>query len=230
MVNWSHWTTQQKLIAVAVALLIVSAMIYTGYASPMQMIARLLIVFIAFPVHELAHAVAADRLGDPTPRQYGRITLNPLAHIDLMGGALLLLFGFGWATTPINPNRLRGNRQLSSIIVSAVGPLSNLMLAILAAVPIRLLAFGGSSMALEILYYFVVINIFLFVFNLLPIPPLDGFNIAANLLPPGLRNALMQLMQYGSFLLLLLILLPGNVFTNIIGPPVEMLLMLILGF
>ncbi len=228
MINWSNWTQQQKLLAVAGFILVLAALIYTQYVTTYSLIARVLIVLIAFPVHELAHAVAADRLGDPTPRQYGRITLNPLAHIDPMGSILMLLFGFGWATTPVNPNRLRGNRQLSSIIVSAAGPLSNLLLAALIAIPFRAEIYS-SSMLWQVLYTFGIINLLLFVFNLLPIPPLDGFNILANLLPPSMRNQLMMLAQYGSFLLLLLVLLPGGLFSGIIGPPVEFLRELLFG-
>ena len=229
MINWSNWTQQQKLLAVAVVILLLAALVYTEYIDASSMIARILIVLIAFPLHELAHAVAADRLGDPTPRQYGRITLNPLAHIDPMGGILMLLFGFGWATTPVNPNRLRGNRQVGSIIVSAAGPLSNLLLAAVIAIPFRADIFSA-SMFWEVLYYFGIINLLLFVFNLLPIPPLDGFNILANLLPSSMRNQLMALAQYGSLLLLLLVLLPGGLFWGIIGPPMDFLRELLFGF
>ena len=228
MVNWSNWTQQQKLLAVVGFILLLAALIYTQYVTTYSLMARVLIVLIAFPVHELAHAVTADRLGDPTPRQYGRITLNPLAHIDPMGSILMLLFGFGWATTPVNPNRLRGNRELGSIIVSAAGPLSNLLLAALIAIPFRAQLYSG-SMLWQVLYTFGIINLLLFVFNLLPIPPLDGFNILANLLPSSMRSPLMLLAQYGSFLLLLLVLLPGGLFSGIIGPPVEFLRALLFG-
>lgn len=229
MINWSSWTQQQKLMAAAGAILLLAALIYTQYVTLYALIARLLIVLIAFPVHELAHAVTADRLGDPTPRQYGRITLNPLAHIDPVGSILMLLFGFGWATTPVNPNRLRGNRELSSIIVSAAGPLSNLVLAALISIPFRTQVYGDSFFW-QILYSFALINLLLFVFNLLPIPPLDGFSILANLLPPSMRSQFMALAQYGSFLLLLLVLLPGGLFSGIIGPPVNFLRDLLFGF
>ena len=229
MINWSNWTQQQKLLAVAGIILLLAALIYTETIEAHSIMARLLIVLIAFPLHELAHAVAADRLGDPTPRQYGRITLNPLAHIDPMGSLLMLLFGFGWATTPVNPNLLRGNRQVGSIIVSAAGPLSNLLLAAVIAIPFRADIFSA-SLFWEILYYFGIINLFLFVFNLLPIPPLDGFNILANLLPTSMRNPLMVLSQYGSLLLLLVLILPGDLFWGLINPPVNFLSELLFGF
>jgi hypothetical protein len=95
---------------------------------------RLLILLIAFPIHELAHAITADRLGDSTPRYYGRITLNPLAQLNFLGSFLMLVVGLGWAYVPINPGNLRPNPRTGHMIVAVVGPISNLILAALCAI------------------------------------------------------------------------------------------------
>ncbi len=229
MINWSNLSSQQKILSAAVVLGLLILLLFSNYVSTDELIARVLVLLISFPVHELAHAVVADRLGDPTPRYYGRITLNPLRHLDPVGSAMMLLFGFGWATTPVNPGRLRGNQQLSSILVSVAGPLSNLALAAIAGVIVQLVPIDNRTVYL-IAANFVFINVLLFVFNLLPIPPLDGFNILANLLPVELRQTLLRIAPYGSLLLLALIVLPGNILGNVIMPPVQTLSRVLLGF
>ncbi len=229
MINWSNLSSQQKILSAAVVLGLLILLLFSNYVSTDELIARVLVLLISFPVHELAHAIVADRLGDPTPRYYGRITLNPLRHLDPVGSAMMLLFGFGWATTPVNPGRLRGNQQLSSILVSVAGPLSNLALAAIAGVIVQLVPIDNRTVYL-IAANFVFINVLLFVFNLLPIPPLDGFNILANLLPVELRQTLLRIAPYGSLLLLALIVLPGNILGNVIMPPVQTLSRVLLGF
>lgn len=229
MINWSNLSSQQKILSAAVVLGLLILLLFSNYVSTDELIARVLVLLISFPVHELAHAVVADRLGDPTPRYYGRITLNPLRHLDPVGSAMMLLFGFGWATTPVNRGRLRGNQQLSSILVSVAGPLSNLALAAIAGVIVQLVPIDNRTVYL-IAANFVFINVLLFVFNLLPIPPLDGFNILANLLPVELRQTLLRIAPYGSLLLLALIVLPGNILGNVIMPPVQTLSRVLLGF
>lgn len=229
MINWSNLSSQQKILSAAVVLGLLILLLFSNYVSTDELIARVLVLLISFPVHELAHAIVADRLGDPTPRYYGRITLNPLRHLDPVGSAMMLLFGFGWATTPVNPGRLRGNQQLSSILVSVAGPLSNLALAAIAGVIVQLVPIDNRTVYL-IAANFVFINVLLFVFNLLPIPPLDGFNILANLLPVELRQTLLKIAPYGSLLLLALIVLPGNILGNVIMPPVQTLSRVLLGF
>lgn len=229
MINWSNLSTQQKWLSAAVVLALLALLLFSNYVSRDELIARLLVLLISFPVHELAHAVVADRLGDPTPRYYGRITLNPLRHLDPVGSAMMLLLGFGWATTPVNPGRLRGNQQLSSILVSVAGPLSNLALAAMAGLFIQWVPVDNRTVFI-IAANFVYINVLLFIFNLLPIPPLDGFNILANLLPAEMRQTLLRIAPYGSILLLALIILPGNLLGTVIYPPVEALSRLLLGF
>lgn len=216
------------MLSAAVILGLLILLLFSNYVSTDELIARILVLLISFPVHELAHAIVADRLGDPTPRYYGRITLNPLRHLDPVGSAMMLLFGFGWATTPVNPGRLRGNQQLSSILVSVAGPLSNLALAAIAGVVVQLVPIDNRTVYL-IAANFVLINVLLFMFNLLPIPPLDGFNILTNLLPVELRQTLLRIAPYGSLLLLALIVLPGNILGNVIMPPVLALSRVLLG-
>ena len=168
----------------------------------------LLILLIAFPIHELSHALVADRLGDPTPRRNGRITLNPLAQLNLIGSILMLLVGLGWAYVPINPAYLRPNPRTGHMIVAAAGPISNLLLAILMAViyhvsyyPIQLLNnLDLNKFVPELLFVFARINLSLFFFNLIPIPPLDGYAILRGLLPLSLAYQLDRLQPY-SFLI-----------------------------
>jgi Zn-dependent protease len=172
---------------------------------------RLLILLIAFPIHELAHAIVADRLGDSTPRYYGRITLNPLAQLNFFGSFLMLFVGLGWAYVPINPSHLQPNPRTGHMIVAAAGPISNLILAILCAIlwhamSPALLTFNTLTVAgygLLILFNFAWINLALFFFNLVPIAPLDGFFVLKGLLPYHLAYQLEGLQRYGFLIFLL---------------------------
>ena len=169
------------------------------------LLAGAVIIFIAFPVHEFAHAATAVALGDDTPRLQGRYTLNPLVHIDLMGAILIMVVGFGWAK-PVqwNPNRINIDRRLGSILVAISGPLSNLLLAILGFVVLRLYPSSGQFL-FSFLRNFIVINVSLFVFNLIPVPPLDGSHVLFALLPGDTYQLRAQLSQYG-FLILFAVL------------------------
>jgi Zn-dependent protease len=178
-------------------------------------------LLIGFPVHEFAHALAAYRLGDSTARHLGRLTLNPVAHFDPLGGILLAVtfigssFGFGWAKpTPVNPNNLEGGRW-GEAIVAAAGPISNLVLAAAAALPLRYLLENPDlirqlpDLVVPVLFFFILINIALMIFNLFPIPPLDGSKVLFAFLPT--RTAWQWrpiLEQYGFILLLLVFFLP----------------------
>ncbi len=180
-----------------------------------------IMLLVGFPVHEFAHALAAYRLGDSTARFMGRLTLNPIAHFDPLGGILLAVtfigssFGFGWAKpTPVNPSNLEGGRY-GEAIVALAGPISNLVLAIAAALPLRYLLANPNLarqlpvMVLEILLLFVIINLVLMVFNLFPIPPLDGSKVLFAFLPPQVAWRWRPMLeQYGFILLLLIFFLP----------------------
>ncbi len=168
-------------------------------------------LIVALTVHEYAHAYVADRLGDPTPRQYGRLTLNPLAHLDLVGTLLILFAGFGWAKpVPINPANF-GNWRRDTITVAAAGPLANITLLFALGIPYKLGLFEvGGFWAVapvdRLLRMTLQINAMLAVFNLIPIPPLDGSKILQGLLPPAQAVSYARIQPYGMFILLALVL------------------------
>ncbi|MBK8432063.1 MAG: site-2 protease family protein [Chloroflexi bacterium] len=183
----------------------------------------LMVAFFAFAYHEFAHAWVADRLGDPTPRANGRLTLNPIPHIDATGFILLALFGFGWASTPVSPHLLRGNPRQSYAMVAVAGPLANLVMALLFALAFRLSIM--LSLNIDWVYTFlnigVWLNCLLMIFNLLPVPPLDGFSILLGILPSEMAYQLAPLRQYGMLVFLgiffILPMLNIHLFGGIIG-------------
>lgn len=172
------------------------------------LIARAIVLLVAFTIHELAHAVTADRMGDPTPRNMGRITLNPLKHLDPIGTVALLLVGFGWAKpVMVNPNNLKGNPRTTMAIVAVAGPASNIVMALLGCIPfwLGLVDFtlnSGANFPAFLLSQFVWLNVVLAIFNLIPIPPLDGFKILMGILPPDIAYQMRPLEQYGPILLM----------------------------
>jgi len=191
-----------------------------------------LIVILVFSVvlHEVAHGVVAYLLGDPTAKQYGRLTLNPKSHIDPVGSLLvpgvLLLFSFfgssflfGWAKpVPYNPFNLR-NPRLGAALVGFAGPATNLLIALLAGIGVRLLfAFTDpekTSGVITVLLMMVIVNLLLAIFNLLPVPPLDGSKVLFSVLPISHEQRLL-FEQYGFFILLVFILIGGTQIVSII--------------
>ena len=174
-------------------------------------------MIIGLTVHEYAHAKVACQMGDPTAERQGRVSLNPLAHIDWIGFLCLIVAGFGWGKpVPVNSNYFQGrHRKLKQVAVSAAGVISNFILATLAAVLMvfliqKLPQFSGGILY-QMLYGCILINVALMVFNLIPLPPLDGFTIVAELTGFDETPMYFKLLQYGSLLLLLL------VFTNVIS-------------
>lgn len=202
-------------------------------------IARIIVLLVAFTIHELAHAVTADYLGDPTPRRMGRITLNPLKHLDPFGTIMLIIAGFGWAKpVMVNPMNMRGNPRTSMAIVAIAGPLSNLVMAAIAAVFFRaglvdtnsLFLGNASSLSLaNLLIQFLYINLALAFFNLIPVPPLDGSKILFAILPPELGYRLWPLEQYGFMILFLVVFLVPQVLNFLVWRPVEATAQLLLG-
>ena len=167
------------------------------------------ILLVVITVHEFAHAFVADRLGDPTPRQAGRLTLNPIAHLDPIGFIMLLIARFGWAKpVPINPYNFRDPRQ-GSLFVSLAGPLSNFLFAWVLAVLYRTVPVIYGEFWTNIIGYTIWISLSLGVFNLIPIPPLDGSHILEYFLPAHQYEAVYQLQQYG-FLILVAIVFLGS--------------------
>jgi Zn-dependent protease len=190
-------------------------------------ILQFVVFALAITVHESAHAWSADRLGDPTARMLGRISLNPLAHVDIFGTVLfpiLLAFSglpiFGWAKpVPVNPLNLRHPRR-DSALVSAAGPASNIALALVAVILFRVLSPNpGSGAFAEGAYLFLIfcamINLILAAFNLIPIPPLDGGGILAGILPDRALPLLDRIRPYG--FLILIGLLMSNLIDGYIG-------------
>lgn len=205
---------------------------------PSVIIARALTLLVAFTIHELAHAITADYLGDPTPRAMGRLTLNPLKHLDPIGTVMLLLVGFGWAKPVIvNPMNMRGNPRTSMAIVAVAGPLSNIAMAALAAIPVR---FGLVDMTLTassgilpslplVLSEFLWINLILAFFNLIPIPPLDGSKILFAFLPVELAYRLRPLEQYGFLLLFGIVFFVPSVLDYLVRLPAAATLRVLVG-
>jgi Zn-dependent protease len=182
-----------------------------------------LALVVAATIHEYAHAYVADRLGDPTPRAHGRLTLNPLAHLDPLGTLLVLVAGFGWAKpVPINPTYFQDWRR-DTIIVAAAGPLANLTLLFVLGAPYKLGLLDGASTALDqALLVTIRITAMLAVFNLLPVPPLDGSKILMGLLPPAQAVAYARLQPYGMVILLLLVL--TNSLSSVLLAPMRWLI------
>jgi Zn-dependent protease len=168
-------------------------------------------ILIGLTFHEFAHGWVADRLGDHTARYQGRLTLNPLAHIDPVGFLMLILFKFGWAKpVPVNPYNMHGDPSRNMLLVSLAGPAANLLVALLAAVLIgtglpRIIPYGN-----YLFYLTLQINVVLAIFNLIPVPPLDGSKILAGLLP-GQSRFIYQMETYGTIILLILL------FTGVLG-------------
>jgi Zn-dependent protease len=209
--------------------------------SPSIFFTRLVVLVVSLTFHEFAHAWTAVKLGDETPRWAGRLTLNPLKHLDPVGSLMLLLVGFGWAKpVPVNPYTLKSKNRAGLLYVSLSGPLANFILAVLAALPLR---FGWvdpvySNSALipslfEFLIYFLSINLGLMLFNLLPIPPLDGEEILSFFLRGKLAHFYEQIRPYGSFILLGLIVIGQvsgfNIFSIVLQPAMNGLAKLLLG-
>jgi len=172
----------------------------------------LVIMLIALPVHEFAHAITANAFGDDTPRANGRLTINPLAHLDLIGTLMFVLVGFGWAKpVPINPRYFR-DPEKDMAFVALAGPFANFTLAVLIALVFRVIPVPRSELGyfiLNVFQYAVWINIALGIFNLLPIPPLDGSRLLRAIVPYEGQVFMDRLEPYGFFVLIFLILFPG---------------------
>jgi Zn-dependent protease len=178
-----------------------------------DILCRVLILLIVFPAHELAHAVAATRMGDPTPGVNGRLTLNPFKHLDLVGSMLFVFVGVGWASTPVNPDNFGENRRWKMGFVSLVGPLTNLALAVVGTIPFYIFHWIPTTVSANAYYpdpayffsLFVFLNLLLAVFNLIPIAPLDGAQVLGAFLSGAAAEAFDAFQKFGSFALIILV-------------------------
>jgi Zn-dependent protease len=207
-----------------------------------------IMLLVGLPVHEFSHALAAYRLGDGTAKLFGRLTLNPIAHFDQVGGVLLALtfigsaasgtiFGFGWAKpTPVNPLNLQFGRR-GEAIVAAAGPISNLVLAAAAAIPLRFLIatpdlYFQLPLLVDILRFFVQINLVLMVFNFIPIPPLDGSKVMFAFMDRRTEYQIRPMLeQYGFLILLGLFFLPpgGSIGGRVLFPILDAIYRVLVG-
>ena len=216
-------------------------MIDTLFNNPLGFLFWLVALAVAITIHEFSHAYWADKLGDPTPRLQGRLTLNPLAHLDPIGTLMLLIVRFGWGKPVVfDPFNLRHPRR-DAAIISLAGPVSNLILAFVCAVLLRILfsyrltALSSAStlvyMVIGLLQPVIILNVVLAVFNLIPIHPLDGFKIVGGILPADKAREWYQLESYGMiFLIFLIFPFFGGVspISQLISPVINFLLSLLL--
>jgi Zn-dependent protease len=211
----------------------------------LQMVSFLLALVISISIHEFSHAWSAYELGDSTARNQGRMTLNPIVHFDPLGAVMILFmafsgFGIGWGRpVPVNPYNLRTNPRVGMGLTSIAGPFSNLVLAALFAIPLRL-GWSMPNVLATFVWTMVITNVGLAVFNLIPLPPLDGFNVLQGLLATFRTSwayewgrKLDRLAPYGPIALLALLSLGWfagfNLLGRIMGPPMNALLGLLLG-
>jgi Zn-dependent protease len=187
---------------------------------PQLFVAFLIAVVVGITFHEFSHAAVASLQGDQTARSQGRLTLNPISHLDPLGSIALILAGFGWGRpVPVTPTRLR-NGRFGAVMVSLAGPASNFVVALIAAFAFRI-AYPTSGITFDVDFSLILlaelvrINVMLGVFNLLPIPPLDGSTLLSIALPPSRQNIVAFLNQYGIFLVLGLLFLAPNLLTPI---------------
>lgn len=204
---------------IIIAILAYSSLRDGGFSDPIQWLSEKMIILpgivIGLAFHEFAHAVVAYKLGDNTPKLQGRVTINPLAHIDWIGLAALFLCGFGWGKpVQINPYNFR-HRRRDELLVALAGVVMNLLLAVLFTVILKALTVSVGSYGLasgmgqiiwNMIYYTIQINLVLMVFNLIPIPPLDGFNIIAEIFNFGQTETYWKIYQYGSWILVAVII------------------------
>lgn len=191
---------------------------------------------VGITVHEFSHAWAAARLGDRTAQRQGRLTLNPMAHLDPVGTLLIFIAGFGWGKpTPVTPSNIRIGEKAGMAVVALAGPISNIIVATLAAMPFRLgtLSLPSSGIDAQMLQALVLWNVVLAVFNLLPIAPLDGFKVALGVLPRALAVPFARTERFGMIILLMVVLMDAvlnvGILSRILFPAIRFTVGALLG-
>ncbi|NQS92197.1 MAG: site-2 protease family protein [Chloroflexi bacterium] len=210
-------------------------------------ISRAIVLIIAFTIHEFAHAWTANYFGDSTPKINGRLTLNPMAHLDPIGSLMLLVAGFGWAKpVPVNPYTLRQRAPSAMMWVSLAGPFSNFLMALVAAIPFQLnlltredlfnsFAVQGTILPTPVgfLFDFITINLILGLFNMIPLPPLDGDKIADFFMPESWRDVTARIRPYGPMILIAIFMVGPYFGINLLGwildKPLYFLMNLLIG-
>jgi Zn-dependent protease len=234
MFGLSRLSPIQLVVLAVIGLIAFGAPLLQLSRNPGLFVALLIGLVVGITVHEASHATVAVALGDPTPRQMGRVSLNPLRHLDPIGSLMILIASFGWGRPVLfDPSRLRTDPRLGSALVAVAGPVSNILVALVA---VLLLASDvvPSGPAAQVLQAILGVNVALAAFNLLPIPPLDGFGFVENLLPKHMAAAVAPIVPYGPLILLALIFLGPTVFkADVLGlmidPIRDVILQFILG-
>lgn len=207
----------------------------TLFSQPLILIAWIFAIVITLTVHEFCHALAATALGDPTAKNAGRLTLNPLPHISWIGFLTLLLIGFGWGNpVPFNPYNLKWQR-FGPAAVALAGPLSNLIMATISGLVLHFLAVGGlvvsGNLLAEFLDLLIVINVSLMVFNLIPIPPLDGSKVLFAALADSKYDRIRYILESRGPMILLLLIVADNFFgINILSGILNFFIVLVTRF
>src|SRR5579885_923123 len=196
MFGLSRLSPVQIVVLLAIGLLVFGAPLLRSLSDPVYFVSIILGLVLGITVHEASHATVAVALGDPTPKLMGRMSLNPLRHLDPIGSVAMLIASFGWGKPVVfNPNRLNGDPRIGSALVAAAGPISNILVALLGLIVLRTTNWSSLTLnaqipftqevLLSILQAVIGLNVLLAAFNLIPIPPLDGYDFVSNLLPPS---------------------------------------------
>jgi len=217
MFGLSRVSPVQLLVLMVIGLVLFQAPLLQAVRDPINFVSLIIALIVGITVHEASHATMAVALGDPTPRLAGRVSLNPLRHFDPIGSLMMFIASFVWGKPVMfNPNLLRGDQRLGSALVAAAGPLSNILVALVGVIWL-LHGLDLGRPGDQVLQMVIAINVALAAFNLIPIPPLDGFGFITNLLPPSLAAPLMPLAQYGPIILLALVFLGPALHVDLLG-------------